>query len=79
LKGKTVYVFATRGGRYAGTPLDTETSFVRDFLHFVGIDDVQFVYSEGLALGEEPKQAGLAEASKLLASLASAYTLARAA
>src|SRR3984957_12101667 len=32
LTGKKVYVFAARGGLYAGTPLDTQTSYVRDFL-----------------------------------------------
>jgi FMN-dependent NADH-azoreductase len=26
LKGKTAYVFATRGGIYAGTPRDTQTT-----------------------------------------------------
>ena len=38
LTGKKVYVFAARGGLYAGTPLDTQTSYVRDFLRFLGID-----------------------------------------
>ena len=37
LTGKKVYVFAARGGLYAGTPLDTQTSYVRDFLRFLGI------------------------------------------
>jgi FMN-dependent NADH-azoreductase len=38
-------LFATRGGAYAGTPLDTQTTYVRDFLRFIGIDDVEFVYA----------------------------------
>ena len=59
LKGKKAIVFATRGGRYAGTPMDTQTGFVRDFLRFVGIDDVEFVYAEGLAMGDEPKAQAL--------------------
>jgi len=63
LTGKKVYVFAARGGVYAGTPLDTQTSYVRDFLRFLGMDDVEFVYAEGLAISPESKEAGLARAA----------------
>src|SRR2546423_8443182 len=62
LKGKQVYVFAARGGLYAGTPLDTQTGYVRDFLRFLGMTDVEFVYAEGLAINEERKQGALAQA-----------------
>jgi FMN-dependent NADH-azoreductase len=62
LAGKKVYVFAARGGLYAGTPMDTQTSYVRDFLRFLGIADVEFVYAEGLAISPESKEAGLAKA-----------------
>jgi FMN-dependent NADH-azoreductase len=47
LTGKKAFVFAARGGVYVGTPLDTQTSYVRDFLRFLGIIDVDFVYAEG--------------------------------
>jgi FMN-dependent NADH-azoreductase len=63
LTGKKAYVFAARGGQYVGTPLDTQTSYVRDFLRFLGIADVQFVYAEGLNLSPQSKQAGLARAA----------------
>ena len=63
LTGKKVYVFAARGGIYAGTPLDTQASYVRDFLRFLGMDDVEFVYAEGLAISPESKEAGLARAA----------------
>jgi len=62
LTGKKAYIFATRGGKYAGTPQDLETGFVRQFLQFVGIDDVEFVYAEGLAMGDASRQAGLTAA-----------------
>jgi FMN-dependent NADH-azoreductase len=62
LTGKKVYVFAARGGHYAGTPMDTQTSYVRDFLRFLGMTDVEFVYAEGLAVSPESKEAGLAKA-----------------
>ena len=54
-------MFATRGGLYAGTPLDTQTAYVRDFLRFLGIADVEFVYAEGLNIGAERKEAALAQ------------------
>jgi FMN-dependent NADH-azoreductase len=70
LTGKKVYVFAARGGVYEGTPLDTQTSYVRDFLRFLGITDVEFVYAEGLAISAQSKQAGLAKAAAEIAWLA---------
>jgi FMN-dependent NADH-azoreductase len=70
LTGKKVYVFAARGGLYAGSPLDTQTGYVRDFLAFLGMKDVQFVYAEGLAVSPESREAGLAKAAAEIASLA---------
>ena len=70
LTGKKAYVFAARGGLYVGTPLDTQTSYVRDFLRFVGIGDVEFVYAEGLNLSPQSKEAGLAKAAAEIARLA---------
>jgi FMN-dependent NADH-azoreductase len=70
LTGKKVYVFAARGGVYAGTPLDTQTSYVRDFLRFIGLDDVEFIYAEGLAMSPQSKEAGLARAVAEIARLA---------
>jgi FMN-dependent NADH-azoreductase len=70
LTGKKVYVFAARGGLYAGTPMDTQTSYVRDFLRFLGMADVEFIYAEGLAISPESKEAGLAKAVAEIARLA---------
>ena len=70
LTGKKAYVFATRGGVHAGTPLDTQTGYVRDFLRFIGISDVNFIYAEGLALGAQSKAEGLARAAAQIEQLA---------
>jgi FMN-dependent NADH-azoreductase len=70
LTGKKAYVFAARGGLYAGTPLDSQTGYVRNFLAFIGITDVEFVYAEGLNMGEASKEAALTEAKQRLAALA---------
>jgi FMN-dependent NADH-azoreductase len=70
LTGKRAYVFAARGGLYAGTALDTQTVYVRDFLRFIGIERIEFVYAEGLSLSPESKAAGLARAAAQIGSLA---------
>ena len=70
LTGKKVTVLAARGGKYAGTPKDSQTTYVRDFLAFIGITDVEFVYAEGLNMGEDSKTAALAAAHAQVAELA---------
>lgn len=59
LSDKKVYVLATRGGVYAGTAFDTQTDYVKLFFGFIGITDVEFVYAEGLNMGEDSKAAAL--------------------
>jgi FMN-dependent NADH-azoreductase len=71
LTGKKVVVFSTRGGLYAGTAADGQTAYIRQFLGFLGMTDVSFVYAEGLAYGEDKKaeaiKQALAETEKLAA------------
>ena len=69
LTGKKAYVFAARGGVYAGTPADTQTAYVRHFLGFLGITDVEFVYAEGLAIDASSKEKALAGAAQEIARL----------
>jgi FMN-dependent NADH-azoreductase len=68
LKGKKAYVFAARGGVYAGN--ETETRYVRDFLRFLGIEDTEFVHAEGLSLGEEARNRSLTDAASAAERLA---------
>jgi FMN-dependent NADH-azoreductase len=70
ITGKKVYVFAARGGVYEGTPMDTQTSYVRDFLRFLGMSDVEFIYAEGLNMGPQSKQTALAKAEAEIARIA---------
>jgi FMN-dependent NADH-azoreductase len=69
LKRKRAVVFAARGGTYAGTPRDTQTGYLRNFLGFIGLDDVEFVYAEGLAIGDESRQKAFAAADAAIAKL----------
>lgn len=76
LTGKKAYVLAARGGLYAGTPNDSQTQFVRLFLGFIGITDVEFVYAEGLALGAESRDKAIAAARAGVRQLAAQTRLA---
>lgn len=69
LTGKQAYVFSARGGYYAGTAADTQTAYLRNFLGLMGITDVEFIYAEGLAMGDVPRQKGLAEAQQAVARI----------
>jgi len=72
LRGKRVKVFASRGGLYAGTARDTQTTYLRDVLAFLGLDDVEFVYAEGLAMDADRKRAALEAAHAAIARMAAA-------
>ncbi|HEX5513558.1 MAG TPA: FMN-dependent NADH-azoreductase [Gammaproteobacteria bacterium] len=72
LVGKPAFVFTSRGGLHRGQPQDTVVPFVQQFLGFVGISKIEFVYAEGLNLGEQPRQAALAEAEAHIQSLLAA-------
>jgi FMN-dependent NADH-azoreductase len=76
LNGKKAYVFAARGGVYVGTANDWQTQFVRYFLGFVGISDAEFVYAEGLALGDESRNNSLNAAQAGVRRLAAQTRLA---
>lgn len=62
LTGKKAIVVQTRGGIHRNQPTDTLTPYLQTFLGFVGITDVQFVFAEGLSMGPEAEQLGLAQA-----------------
>jgi FMN-dependent NADH-azoreductase len=76
LTGKKAYVFATRGGVHAGKPQDTQTPYVRDFLAFLGITEVEFIFAEGLAMGDAPKAEALAAAQDAITRIAAGAALA---
>ena len=69
LTDKRAIVFATRGGKYFGTSLDTQTDYMKTFLAFLGIEDTQFVYAEGTAMGEESLNAGIRSARQQIHAL----------
>ena len=64
-----VYVFAARGGHYVGGPADWQ---LNTFLNFVGFNNIETVYAEGLALGEESVNKALASAQEKIKHLSAA-------
>jgi FMN-dependent NADH-azoreductase len=72
LKGKKVYVALTRGGKYRNTPNDSQVPYLKTIFAFLGMTEVQFVYAEGLAMGPEAMQNGLAAAHSQIEEMVAA-------
>jgi FMN-dependent NADH-azoreductase len=53
LEGKKVYVAVSRGGFHRDAASDSQVPHLRNFLGFLGLSDVTFVYAEGLGMGPE--------------------------
>ncbi|HKX55222.1 MAG TPA: NAD(P)H-dependent oxidoreductase, partial [Xanthomonadales bacterium] len=70
LQDRPVYLFAARGGLYHGTPRDTQSAYMTHFLNFIGIRNIEFVYAEGLAMGEQPRLDALTRATDVIDRLA---------
>jgi FMN-dependent NADH-azoreductase len=68
LTGKKAFLVVARGGVYGDA--HAHTSYVRDFLAFLGITNVERVYAEGLAISPVSKEAGLARARSQIGGLA---------
>jgi FMN-dependent NADH-azoreductase len=60
LTGKKVYVALARGGQYRNTPADTQVPYLKTVLGFLGMTDVEFFYAEGLNMGPDAAEKGLA-------------------
>lgn len=70
MKNKKAYLIMTRGGKYAGTDSDLQTPYLRQFLAFIGIDDVEFIFVEGLAMGADTGRKAIETASSCIEALA---------
>ncbi|WP_237061496.1 MULTISPECIES: FMN-dependent NADH-azoreductase [Microbulbifer] len=68
LKGKKAVVFITRGGVYGQD--HAQTAYLRQFLGFIGIEDVEFVHAEGLAMGDDSRDGALNAARERITELA---------
>lgn len=69
VKGKKVYVVVASGGMHRGQPTDGITPYLRTVLGFMGMSDVEFIYAEGMGMGPEAVEAGMASARQQIAAL----------
>ncbi|MEQ5110522.1 FMN-dependent NADH-azoreductase [Providencia vermicola] len=53
LENKRAFVLTSRGGIYKDTPADTMVPYMTLFLNFLGIKDIEFIFAEGTALGND--------------------------
>lgn len=70
LQDKRAFVLTARGGVYAGGLLDQQEPYLRQVLGFIGITDVTFIHAEGLNMGGDAAEQGLAKARRQLAAVA---------
>jgi len=70
IEGKKVYAVLTRGGVYRDQPHDTQVPYLRQTLGFLGIKDIEFIYAEGLNMGPEAADKGIAAAREHIARIA---------
>ncbi|WP_423761591.1 FMN-dependent NADH-azoreductase [Burkholderia sp. NLJ2] len=71
--GKKVFIASSRGGQYTGNSpsrvLDHQESYLTGILSFIGLTDVTIVRAEGLALGDDAKNAAIAKAKREISEL----------
>jgi FMN-dependent NADH-azoreductase len=75
--GKRMIIASSRGGMYASGPaaaMDFQESYLRAAFGFIGINNVEFVRAEGLAMGDEPKARALQLAQAAIGTLAAPVT-----
>ncbi|WP_016590248.1 FMN-dependent NADH-azoreductase, partial [Yersinia pestis] len=70
--GKRAIILTSRGGIHKDTPTDLVVPYLRLFLGFIGITDVEFVFAEGIAYGPEVATKAQADAKTLLAQVVAA-------
>ncbi|MGN8161857.1 FMN-dependent NADH-azoreductase [Pantoea sp. 22096] len=72
VKGKKAVVISSRGGIHKDTSTDLLTPYVKLFLGFIGITDVEFVFAEGIAYGPEVASKATAEAKDAIKQIVTA-------
>jgi FMN-dependent NADH-azoreductase len=75
VKGKKVYIFTSRGGVYSTGPakaMDFHETYLRAVLGFIGLTDIHFIHSEGLAMGDDAVNSAVTGSRNAMASLIAA-------
>ncbi|WP_416305027.1 FMN-dependent NADH-azoreductase [Neptunicella sp. SCSIO 80796] len=70
LGDKKVYVVTARGGLHKGNGTDLDSSYLQTMFGFLGITDVEFIYAEGVNLGDDARSKSIAAAEQQVIALA---------
>ncbi|ANI29305.1 FMN-dependent NADH-azoreductase [Yersinia entomophaga] len=70
--GKRAIILTSRGGIHKDTPTDLIVPYLRLFLGFIGITDVEFVFAEGIAYGPEIATKAQTAAKEMLVQVVTA-------
>lgn len=71
LKDKRVFVLTARGGDYSRMPmsaLDHQEPYLRTMLGFVGLEKVDFIHCQGVAMGEEASTKAFDDATERISN-----------
>lgn len=69
LTNKKVYVVTARGGLHKGNGTDLDSHYLTTIFGFLGITDVEFIYAEGVNLGDESRSKSIAAAEQQVTEL----------
>ncbi|MCC2636926.1 MAG: acpD [Moraxellaceae bacterium] len=68
--GRRVIIASSRGGQYGdNSPMDFQEPYLKALLGFIGLTDIAVVRSEGSAMGDEARKAGIEQALAAVARL----------
>ncbi len=59
---KPVFIITARGGMHRGASTDQQTPYLQTLFNFLGIQQVNFIHSEGLNMGDEMRRQGIESA-----------------
>jgi FMN-dependent NADH-azoreductase len=68
---RRTFVIITRGGSYEGRA-DTQAPYLKQFLSFIGLTDIEWILAEGLAVDETKRIGAVEAANETIARLQSA-------
>lgn len=71
LEGKKVYLVAALGGVHETGATDFLRPYMKHIMAFVGLNDVEFISADGLNMGPERREQGLASARNQIANIVS--------
>ena len=74
LADKKVYLVAAMGGEHETGATDFLRPYMKLILSFVGLNDVEIITADGLSIGPERREQGIAAARSRIASIVAEYS-----